>query len=79
MHSVNIYPLELMAGQSMNSENPHAPKQSNETDEINTDQADPFACDKTVRMPRLTPAPKPDDDAVPISEKDGGSNPYDNN
>ena len=63
----------------MNSENPHAPEQLNETDEVNTDQADPFACDKTVRMPRPTPAPKPEDDAVPLPEKDSGSDPYDNN
>ena len=70
-----------MAGLEMNSDNPQASKQSTEADEGGSDQteSDPFACDKTVRMPRPTPAPKPEDDAVPGAEKDSGSDPYNSN
>ena len=70
MSSVNIILLEPMAGLEMSSENPHKPSQAEET------IFDEFACDKTVRMPRLTPAPTPKDEVLPPSEKDSGSDPY---
>jgi hypothetical protein len=54
----------------MNSDNPQTPNQSDQTD------FDEFACEKTVRMPRPTPAPTPKDDVVQESEKDSGSDPY---
>jgi hypothetical protein len=66
-----------MAGLEMNSDNPHKPSRSVEANAGEDETVfDEFACDDTVRMPRPTLAPTPQDNVVQQSEKDSGSDPY---